>query len=103
VAAFAAESAPVVVVSVVAGLGEFEGAVLDELRVESAVGAEIDVLEEDAELGGGDCCSGVSGVNGDDCGLLVLAQCGDRRKREEQGREVGSSMHWIGGNRKRFR
>ena len=51
------------------GLGEFEGAVLDELGVESTVGAEVDVFEEDAELGGGDCGSGVGGVYGDYGGL----------------------------------
>ena len=44
-------------------LGKLEGAVLDKLAVESAVGGEVDVLEEDAIHGWLDSCSQLLGVD----------------------------------------
>ena len=45
---------------------ELEGAVLEELAVEAAVGREVDVLEEDAPLRGLNHGTGLLGVDGDD-------------------------------------
>ena len=46
-------------------LVEFEGAVLDALGIESAVGGEVDVFEENAEHRRRDSCSGMGGIDRD--------------------------------------
>ncbi len=44
-------------------VGELERAVLDQLAVKPAVGAEVDILEEDAVQGGTDLCARPVGPN----------------------------------------
>jgi hypothetical protein len=36
----------------ISGIGKFKGAILDEFGVEAAVGAEVDVLEENPHMAG---------------------------------------------------
>src|SRR3954453_14588375 len=52
-------------------LGELEGAVLDQLRVEPAVRAKVDVLKENSEHLGRDRNAGMRGIDVDDNGRIL--------------------------------